>query len=246
MTNHLIKIDTTLKSLFDQMPGCWGCKDRDSRFLYANKEYGEIIGFGENRHLEVIGRTDFDMPCETTNCAELFRKQDKTVIITEQPMRILDIHPFAGKEWKAYIFTKTPLYDNKKQVIGTIFQGTNVTNSSVLEIGSLLSKMTTEIQNDLLCNQSSFILGNKFHEIKLSERESECLFFILRGKTVKQIAKYLGISFRTVEEYLINLKIKFAARNKYELIDKAIQIGFLNTIPESLFHTQLSVILKDN
>jgi DNA-binding CsgD family transcriptional regulator len=82
-------------------------------------------------------------------------------------------------------------------------------------------------------------------KIKLSGREAECLFFTLRGKTVKQIAKYIGISHRTVEEHLTNLKIKFNAQNKYDFIDKAIQTGFLNTIPETLFHTQLSVALKE-
>lgn len=144
MKSQVVQIDPKLQSLFDQMPGCWGCKDKDSVFMYANKEYAKIIGVKESRHLDIIGRTDFDMPCDTVNCAELFKKQDKTVIITEKRMRILDIHPFSGKEWKAYIFTKTPLYDNHKNITGTIFHGTDITNSSILELGSFLSKMTSE------------------------------------------------------------------------------------------------------
>ena len=245
MKENRVKIDRKLQVLFDQMPGCWGCKDKDSVFMYGNKEYAKIIGIKEEQHLDVIGRTDFDMPCDTVNCAGLFRQQDKTVMTSEQKLRILDIHPFAGKEWKAYIFTKTPLYDDNKNVSGTIFHGVNITSPTVLELGSLLSRMTSNIQDNLLSSQSSFLLKHKFNEIKLSDREAECLFFLLRGKTAKLIAAYLGISPRTVEEYITHLKIKFNAQNKYELIDNALQAGFLNTIPEGLFKTQLSLILKE-
>lgn len=223
-----------------------GCKDSNSIFVYANKEYARIVGIDTDKHLDIIGRTDFDMPCDTINCAELFRKQDTAVITSAKRMRILDIHPFAGKEWKAYIFTKTPLYDDKKNIIGTIFHGSNVTNSTILEIGSLLSKMTNDIQNDLLDGQNSFLLSHKFNEVKISDREAECLFFLLRGKTTKLIARCLVLSPRTVEEHIANLKIKFRAKNKYELIDFALQAGFLNTIPESLFTSQLSVILRED
>lgn len=245
MNKKTVKIDVKMQALFDQMPGCWGCKDQDSTFMYANKEYAKIIGIKESKHLDIIGRTDFDMPCDTINCAELFRNQDKAVIATEKRMRILDIHPFAGKEWKAYIFTKTPFYDDNKNVAGTIFNGVDITNSTILELGSLLSKMTTEIRTNLLGSQNSFLLTHDFNEVKLSSREAECLFFLLRGKTAKLIAKFLGISSRTVEEHLSNLKHKFNARNKYDLIDKTIQAGFLNTIPNSLFNIQLSIALKE-
>ena len=246
METPKVPIDPKLQGLFDQMPDCWGCKDKDSVFLYANKEYARIVDIGEDNHLDISGRTDFDMPCETANCAELFQKQDKKVMLSATRMKILDIHPFAGKEWKAYIFTKTPLYNDHKLIVGTIFHGVNITNSNTLELGSFLSTMTTDIQNPLLENQNSFLLGHHFNEINLSDREAECLFFTLRGKSAKHIGRYLKISHRTVEEYLAKLKDKFNAKNKYDLIDKAIQSGFLHTIPETLFCTQLSVALKEN
>ena len=236
-------IDSELKVLFDQMPGAWGCKDENSVFIYANKEYGRIIGLPH--HEDVIGRTDYDMPCETVNCAGLFRAQDQQVIQTVKCMRILDIHPFAGGEWKAYVFTKTPLMTKDKNIVGTIFHGVDITNASSIEIGSLLARMQVEgVRNELL-GQNSYVIGNNFSKIKLTARQAECLFFILRGRTTKQIAKILNISFRTVDEHYENLRLKFQSQNRYELIDKAIAGGFLNMIPERLFNTQLSVILRD-
>lgn len=223
-----------MKELFDQMPGANGCKGENSVFVYANAEYNE----------DIIGRTDYDMPCETVNCAGMFREQDQQVIKAAKRMRILDIHPFAD-EWKAYIFTKTPWVQKDKKVIGTIFQGVDITSASTIEIGSLLARMQVDgVQHDLL-GQSSYIVGNDFSKVKLTLRQQECLFFFLRGKTTKQIASLLSISSRTVEEHHEQLRAKFGVQNRYELIDKAIEGGFLNMIPERLFTTQLSVILRD-
>lgn len=235
-------IDPNLKQLFGTMPGAWGCKDLDSVFLYGNEEYGQLIGL--NHHEDVIGRTDFDMPCDTVNCAQLFVNQDKKVIQTLKKMRILDIHPYSGGQWKAYIFTKTPLLDNNKEVIGTLYHGADITNSSLLELGALMSRYSCEsVKNDFL-SQGSILLDNNFHDIKLTKRQSEVLFYLLRGKTNKKISLFLKISERTVEDYIEQLKFKFNAQNKFELIDIAIANGFLNTIPESLFRRQLSLELK--
>jgi PAS domain-containing protein len=60
------------------MPGAWGCKDINSVFIYANQTYADIIGI-KNKE-DIIGKTDFDMSCETVNVAELFQAQDKKVM----------------------------------------------------------------------------------------------------------------------------------------------------------------------
>lgn len=235
-------ITSEQKSLFDMLPTASGCKDLNSNFIYANQHYADIIGFKDKG--DVIGRTDFDMPCDTTNCAQMFREQDNQVIVKLETMRILDIHPFAGGEWKAYIFSKSPLYDIDQRASGTIFSGQDVTNASTLELGALLSKMKVEgVTNDLI-GQDSYLVGNKFGNIQLTNREAEVLFFILRGKTAKIIARTLGLSPRTIEKYSDNLKYKFNAVNLHELIDKAISMGYLNTIPETLFTTQISYCLS--
>jgi len=57
---------------------------------------------------------------------------------------------------------------------------------------------------------------------KLSQREAECLHYIVRGKSIKTIANILGISARTAEHYLERLKFKFGVSFKSQLIQKAI------------------------
>lgn len=53
---------------------------------------------------------------------------------------------------------------------------------------------------------------------QLSPREISCIKYLLKGKTAKEIAKHLNLSYRTIEYYLENIRSKTGCRNKYELI----------------------------
>ena len=56
----------------------------------------------------------------------------------------------------------------------------------------------------------------------LSKREIDCLRLTIKGKPAKQVGYELGISQRTVEEYLDNIKRKLKVTSKAALIEKAI------------------------
>lgn len=235
---------STLRHIFEQMPGCWGCKDLYSTFIYANKEYAKLLGISETKHLDIIGKTDAEMPCKIKNCADLFHSQDKQVIATQQSLRVLNIHPFADNRWKTHIVTKSPFFNQEGRLIGVIFHAIEVSNLLSLEPGSLVVH-NQNIMNDRLtydCDTNHVV--NKSGRLALSNREIECLFFILRGGTAKLIAQYLQLSYRTVEEHITAIKIKFNVKNKYELIHIAMQSGFFSVIPQSLFKRQLSIVMS--
>lgn len=114
-----IPVNTIEQSLLRQLPGCWGCKDKDSVFRYVNQEYAELLGHTSPE--ECIGKTDFEMSSPTTECAQEFQRQDKHVIETGESLKILDIHPYPDGRWRAHIFTKTPWRDEQGNTLGTIF-----------------------------------------------------------------------------------------------------------------------------
>jgi PAS domain S-box-containing protein len=238
--NSMISLDQ--KALFDQMPTASGCKDLNSTFVYANQEYAKIVGLDHSS--DVQGRSDYDMPCDTTKCAKMFRAQDQVVIESGEIMRILDIHPFSGGNWRAYIFSKSPLKNIQGKIVGTIFNGQDITNASTLELGSLLAKTKIEDVPGELTGQDSYMLGSHFSSIKLSDRESETLFFLMRGKRVTDIALFLSLSKRTVETYKARLFNKFTANSVSELVDNAISLGYMNMLPKNIFSSQLSRTLK--
>ena len=61
--------------------------------------------------------------------------------------------------------------------------------------------------------------GKTIKDFYFSNRESQCIEHVLRGKTIKTIAKVLQLSPRTIEFYIKNIKNKLGCRTKAEIIE---------------------------
>ncbi|MGY0615130.1 helix-turn-helix transcriptional regulator [Vibrio sp. FJH11] len=234
-----IPINTIEQSLLRQLPGCWGCKDKDSVFRYVNQEYAELIGYATPE--ECIGKTDFEMPSPTIECAQEFQRQDKYVLQTGQSLKILDIHPYPDGRWRAHIFTKTPWKDEQGNILGTIFYGRELTDTAVIEVGYWVCRAV-----DVAPNQQSIFRFSNLNPKpeKLTIREQETLFLLLYGKKPQYISQVMGISTKTVEGHVARLRNKFRANSKNELIDKAMEAGYGSIVPKTLLKHQLSVVLN--
>ena len=81
---------------------------------------------------------------------------------------------------------------------------------------------------------SSYYLKTPTYENLLTNREQEILFFCLRLKTAKEIAKVLAISYRTVQSHLENIKIKLGCYSQRQLHEYAIHSGLIQILPQNL------------
>lgn len=118
--------------------------------------------------------------------------------------------------------------------------------NEIEEIGNLMNRLVNDIRSfakfDLISDDAAFpneidsldlsasrmILAKDLPDLAdlqlaclrkgLSKRESECIYYLIRGMTAKQIGKTMGLSNRTVEFYLDNAKSKLNCTNKFELI----------------------------
>lgn len=66
-----------------------------------------------------------------------------------------------------------------------------------------------------------FLFEMQFFQ-NLSPREKECLYFYVHGKTAKEIGEILFLSRRTIEQFLMTIKIKLNVPNKAALIEKVL------------------------
>lgn len=233
------KVNQQLLHMFNQLPGYWGCKDKNGVFVYVNEDLKKLIGFEHD--LDCICRTDFDIEGPLAVCAESFQEQDNFVMMTGNRLRVLDIHPYAKGKWRAILFTKVPWKNEQNEIIGTILYGVELKDTAALEVGHLICH-AAKIDNQ---KQASFNIAPPCQSIKLNTRESEVLFLFLYGKKPQYIAKMLGLSVKTIENHVLRLREKFNANTKNELLDIAINLGFGSHIPESMLKHQLSVILKE-
>jgi DNA-binding CsgD family transcriptional regulator len=99
----------------------------------------------------------------------------------------------------------------------------NVHSSTIQLTPQQLECACLLIKVGLLDDASAHKISNaKTYNPHLSKREIECLQLTVRGQSARMVATYLGISQRTVEEYLTNIKLKFGVSSKSELINIAI------------------------
>ena len=68
-------------------------------------------------------------------------------------------------------------------------------------------------------------LANNEKRSILSLREEECAGYLLKGLSAKEIGKALGLSHRTVEGHLNNLKRKLGCNKTSSLIIKLLELG---------------------
>jgi DNA-binding CsgD family transcriptional regulator len=59
----------------------------------------------------------------------------------------------------------------------------------------------------------------------LTQRQQDCLYYLARGFTVKQIATALKISSRTVEHHMEAIKLKLVITRRSDLIAKALELA---------------------
>lgn len=65
-------------------------------------------------------------------------------------------------------------------------------------------------------------------KINLTARQEDCLFFLIRGKTLKETAKELKLSPRTIESHVEAIKNKLGCKYLSEVIEKIMDSNFLH------------------
>lgn len=189
--------------------------DDEGVTLKINEIGAGICGF--NTPSQAIGKTIFDVSTGNTTKALLDNCQS---VLEQESVNIFDEFNLRhdGK-YLQFLSIKFPCYDYHNELKGllgiSIVLGEHPLADAIshlMELG-LLPKNTSP-QQPITLN-----LGN----VILTPRETECLEYTVKGYTAKQIAKELSISPRTVEEYLNQLKLKFAVSSKQLLIQKVLQ-----------------------
>lgn len=238
MSNLLPITDNTL---IEQLPGYVLWKDMNSVYLKGNLNTARLFGF---KHIdELTGITDYELPCKAAEDANLFIEQDKKTKEHASTL-VLDIRCYANDQIKALLINKSLFFDPTSKPLGIVCNCLEINNHTLKDIGILLSKTDTPSKKTNTQKASNFYLNASYEGIKLSKRQSQCLFYLLRGKTIKTIANILNLSPRTIETYIDDIKNKMHCRTKEELIEKAIASGFLETIPAGVITDQLNCILR--
>lgn len=212
--------------LIKQLPNRVTIKNIDSQYIYASDEGTDLVGY--KRGCDLIGLSFENLKCPMAEYADVLHTQNNKFIKAICSKEYIAIGKYINNLIRTERVIKKSIVNAKKEVIG---------------IYTFMSpfKLSNNLQNLLYTNKikidiPNFEVVSTLQEENLTKRETECLFFFLRGKTANEIAIILHRSLRTIQTHLENLKSKMHCDTKSQLFEYAIEKGYLYIAPELLFH----------
>ena len=163
--------------------------------LYISCSDEQAMAVGLEKRDDLINLTDADVL--GADEAAGFRENDNKVILTERPLITLEKFTWHDGRKVEATSIKTPLRrKNSKKVIG-------VAGVSILKFQSIIPP-------------ENFL--------SLTNRQLDCLYYLAKGFSIKQIASAMRLSPRTVEHHLEAIKIKLDCRLRSDLVAMAMLI----------------------
>jgi DNA-binding CsgD family transcriptional regulator len=209
------------------LPGQLGVfwKNCEGHYLGCNDVAAEKAGLQSRQ--DVVGRTDFDIDALSNEEATKIRDGDKQTIQEKKPFYFLYTATQSNSK-NVFITFKAPLWNQDKKIVGTYgidtFIDLNDQKSShkkiLLQAGIPVKEL--DAIKSRIFNQNQSVLSSK-----LTQRQIDCLYHLVKGMTVKEIALTLEISAKTVEHYLDIVKTKLNCRSRSQLVSKALEIPYI-------------------
>jgi DNA-binding CsgD family transcriptional regulator len=179
---------------------------------------------GYSNPIDYLGKDDFSLKCPAMELAEEFMQQDKEVISKQVAKIYLIITTYANNHIDFYITTKQP------------YQSLMVCNGWKLTHGLIHDYFYNVIY---AINKQYHSLINHCYEFVdrytgLTIRETEVMFFLMRSQNSTAISQLLGLSKRTVQHYIDNVKQKMSCHSTQQLTELGLYLKFNQKIPASL------------
>lgn len=222
---------TQIETIARHAPGALFCLDNDLKFSFANRETIEIAGMKNEDQL--LGKQYGDMNCATALLHDEFCALDSKSIQSDKGLTSMSIAIHADGNRHVMLGSKTLQRNAKGEVAGVISHYQEVTDLNLINLNAVLSSTDcAELKKSgQISLEITYFEGSNF---RLSKAENEVLFYALRGKTASEIGKKTFRSKRTIERHLDSIKIKMNCQSKPEMIEKAIEYGFMSQLPPEL------------
>lgn len=214
------------ESILNQLPGAVFIKailHNETRYVWANQLFARMLGYeGKN---QIIDKLEHKIPL-LEPAAESFRQYDMGVL-SSGDSAFLNIGNYQGDNGMALLVNKKRLTVSNKDAAFIIALATPI-NAEIIRRSSLLPLISNNVENKAM---NVYRLVKCYKNINLTVRESECFYYVLHGKTAKEIASALLVSRKTVESHIHNIKTKIGVNKRSEFYDFAIANNLLNIIP---------------
>lgn len=203
-----------LEKFFDIPSVAYYQKDKEGEYTLVNQ--GFLKEYSKFTEHDIIGSKDIDL---WGGNAPLFNINDQKVKFYEKNEIFIEEHLYENQK-RFYLSFKNPWYSRAGTLLG--ISGVSILLNAEEQITN--AQYSEELNHFLETLQLTYYKKNNYN---LTPRQKECLKYLTKGMTIKQIANQLSLSHKTVEHYLETVKLKLNCANRHELIKKAFQFDIV-------------------
>lgn len=215
--------DFSFQEAIDNLPGSIFYKNHDLIYTGCNQDFLDMLDLDVPE--EVVGKSNADIePFSQNEYTRSFEDEDRLALKGNQVI-ILDCHAFYKGGERFFITTKNPYYDDAGNQKGMYCLSRELLNPTACEINFFINHPRVKVSEHVLKNIERYLESNLQGVTKLTERETQCLYYISRGYTIKEIAVELGLSKKTIDSYLELVRLKLGVTERREIIRIAIESG---------------------
>ncbi|WP_159084459.1 PAS domain-containing protein [Dongshaea marina] len=240
---ELQRIAPMLLQIMKRNPQPMGIKDNQSRFVYSNQAYIDLLNLPEG--FELKGKTNSELPASTSEFSQMFIAHDRTTEKAGTTVKSLEIHPFGPQQiTQPYIFCKTPIYNRCSEPLGTFFHCMPLHENISLFTNIVLGRIENAKTVTATQRTASEAWKLKTPTELLSEKVWEALFLYGIGLGDKQIGTRLDIS-TTAARARINRACQTLKIPVSQISDFMRARGWLSHIPRRFLHEYHRSLLLD-
>jgi PAS domain S-box-containing protein len=194
-----LKTQWSINNILQYVPVYIYWKDVNGVYLGCNQAEAEILGFKSIR--EVIGKTDYDLSWKYV--AEILRKTDQRIIENKKVEEVLETGKVGNGKEVIMLTKKSPLYDDKDNVIGIIGVSIDITDRKEkeelemkLKLQDGLYRIARDVAHDIHSPLTALEAFQYLVKSKLTDDERKILDSLKRsinGITNKLMEKYKEI-----------------------------------------------------
>ncbi|MFC3394526.1 helix-turn-helix transcriptional regulator [Brenneria rubrifaciens] len=208
----------SLITMMEYLNEPWGIKDLASRHIYMNKT--AYLYTNTPARFDIEGRFDAEFPASWNELSDDLKEHDRLTENSEKRVIVIETHYWYGKKTLTpFVSEKTPIFDENKTCIGTMWNARLLdTLSPLLYIDQKKpTVLQTQITTDIF-----------------TQSELDIVFLILQRFSNKEIARKMNLSPKTIENRVYNMFQKAEVHSLSQFEEFCRQREIDGYIPESL------------
>ncbi|MBK5145555.1 PAS domain-containing protein [Budviciaceae bacterium BWR-B9] len=204
----------------------WGIKDIESKFIYANNAFHDLLGLPKN--FAITGLKDSDLPAPYSDFYMEYQSHEESVLKDKKLISSFEIKQYRKYgDIEPYLFDKFPLLDEEGNCNGIVFHGRKFIFFSI---------------KSLLSNKLPYRLSSNIPTSKYTHKEWMIIILMLNGFTIKSMVNYLVISDRTIRKRIERIYKKANVNCLDEFITYCEDNSFNQIIPQYLLKETFNIV----